>query len=137
MALQKWDQQFADLTLAGTPAPGDTAASDPVAVVLGAQFASIQYVKRSGTWAPGESMTMRLEGTNLPADDPDQATSWEVIPASRGTVGENDNAVYAGNADLFLILPYRFLRLVMVAPQEPADDAVIGAYLRAVFEVGA
>lgn len=137
MALQKWDQQFPDLSLVGTPVPGATAESEAVAVVLGAQFASIQYVKRSGTWAPGESMVLRLEGTNVPPSDPDHDKSWEVIPSSRATVGENTDAVFAGNADLFLILAYRYIRVVMEAPAEPADDPVVGAFLRSIFEVGA
>lgn len=138
MALQQWDKVIPDLALPGTPPPPGTVVTGPLfVVVLGAQFASVQYVARSGTWTGGESVTARLQGTNVPPDDDDHAASWEDVPGSAAAIKTGDAARYAGNGDVVFILPYRYLRMVLDGGSEPPDDAVIGGFVKSVFEIGA
>lgn len=138
MAIQQWNEIGEVITVPGTPpASGVSAESATIALPLGPQFASVQYVRRGGTWDPGEFLRCRLLGTSVPPDDPDHDASFVPVPGGRADVFDSDAAVYAGNGDLIVLLPYRYLRVQASSTGEAPDDGEIQAIIRSVFEIGA
>lgn len=118
--------------LIATIAAGVVTPSPAFEVPLGMSLVSVGYTG-IGTWGGGTLAGCELQGTNVTADDAQQANSWQPITLTGAGAGKTADFADAGGTEdqqFFVGMPFRYIRLTATTGAGVITALEIKAYLK-------